>query len=302
MKIFVTGGAGFLGKAVIRALEIKFPNISILNPNRAELDLLNRDEILSFVEKNKPTHVIHLAAEVYGLFGHLRSPISSLSNISTIDSNLFFSLSVHPPKWIFYASTVAVYGYPYLELPIREDHCLIGEPHSSEFGYAMAKRQGLTYLNLFQKNYGTSYVYALITNLFGQGDLNKNGNGHVISGLINRAKEARRYDSPFLVLGNPNSSRDFLEVNTAARAVAELLNIHGGILNIASGEQLTIGQIAEEIANAFGVRNSLQYDGEIRGIPNRYCSINKLQNLIDLPEVNSLQMIKNLALLEATSD
>lgn len=301
MKVFVTGGSGFLGRSVIQALSEKIPQVDVLAPSRGELDLMNRDKVISYIEKNRPTHVYHLAAEVFGVFGHLHSPMSSLSSISLIDSNLFYALSFNPPKWIFYASTVAAYGYPYLNLPLREEDCFIGEPHQSEYGYAKAKRQGLTYLQILQNSYKTEYVYALLTNLFGQGDPDRNDKGHVIAGLIKKAIEAKSGKSPFIVRGDPNATRDFIEVNWAARILVELLEIPGRVLNIASGQELSIKLISEKIAKEFGIESRIQYDGVSRGVLNRFCSNSKLQTFIDVPEEDSLEKIIQLAFLEANS-
>ena len=151
MKIWVTGGSGNLGLALMQVLQLEFPDSEILAPNKSALDLLDSEKVANFVSNFRPTHVFHLAACVYGIQGHKEFPYKSLIQNTLIDNNVFSALFDTPPDWVFYASTVAAYGYPFPNLPISEVYWDSGGPHVSEFGYAMAKRHAYSYLSLLKK-------------------------------------------------------------------------------------------------------------------------------------------------------
>jgi GDP-L-fucose synthase len=276
MKIWVTGSSGSLGKDLVRELKISFPESDLITPNRDSLNLLNAIEVDDFVQTVKPSHVFHLAAVVYGIFGHKLNPEECLLMNSQIDHSIFSSLFKNPPKWIFYASTVATYGHPFVNQTLKEEDWLIGFPHSSEYGYAMAKRFAISYLEILHKNYGVNFSYGLLTNLFGPEDRYLNGMGHVIVSLLEKSLDAKRKKVDLDVWGSDKTSRDFLATSDAARILVELFEKHTGIINVASGEGIFISEIAKEIVKIYGLELGVNFSGENEGITQRLCSIDKL--------------------------
>lgn len=293
MKIWVTGGSGSLGRQLVTALNLKYKNIEIKSPTRAELNLENAFDVSNFVNKFLPTHVFHLAALVMGIGGHIRSPEASLITNTKIDNNVFGALQESPPKWIYYSSTVAAYGYPYIKLPLLEEDVFKSKPHESEYGYALSKRHGLAYLELLNKYHGVNYVYGLTTNLFGPGDRSLNGSGHVIVSLLEKANLARENKTPLVVWGEPDTTRDFLSTQSAASIIIELIDKHIGLVNVASGQEISLGLIASMISESFGLSKEVEFTHERQGISKRVCNIEKLRQFSKfITNVDSLKEIR----------
>ena len=276
MKIWVTGAQGLLGTELVKLLKETYPESQILAPTRGQVDLLNKLETQMFVQSNKPTHVYHLAATVMGLGGHLKFPDKSKLENSKIDTNVFEALFHAPPKWIYYSSSVATYGYPYNSLPLKEVDWLKGNPHEGEIGYAMAKRAAKYYLDRLHKDAGVAYSYGLTTNLFGDLDRFQGGNGHVIVSLLNNAIKAKRDRTMLRPWGAQDTTRDFIYSRDAAEMLVALLGINAGVINIASGREVSIGKVVEVIANTLDLDKGYEFSGELQGIRTRYCDISKL--------------------------
>ena len=282
MKIWITGASGSLGMSLLETLENQV-SAQILAPPRSELDLEDKEKVLNFVLKNVPTHIFHLAATVYGISGHQENPEESLLINTRIDNSVFSALFKSPPKWIYYSSTVAAYGHPYFQLPLLERDFLKGNPHSSEFGYAMSKRFSLNYLETMKRKHQTKFVYGLSTNLFGVGDRFHEGRGHVVISLLEKAIHASRKGLPLEVWGDGLASRDLLSTQDAAKIIVSLIGKDVGIVNIASGQEIRISEIAELIVREFEISSGYRFIGENEGIINRYCSTKKLESFLESP-------------------
>jgi GDP-L-fucose synthase len=276
VRIWLTGANGSLGSEVLKEIQSRFHTSELFYPNSKELDLLNSDAVNQYVKKIKPTHVVHLAAKVFGIAGHLEHPNLSYKVNTKIDSNLFHALEPNPPEWIFYASTVAAYGYPYAELPLKEEQLLDGSPHLSELGYSLAKREAIKLLEQFDARHQTKFTYGCLTNLYGSEDRNMCGKGHVIVSLIEKAKLAAKNKQKFEVWGSGKASRDFLSSEDAAKIICELFDKNTGVINIATGKEIKIEFIAQTLVNALSLDQGYIFTGDMEGLPNRFCSIEKL--------------------------
>lgn len=281
MKIWVTGATGSLGQELVKILGVTHSDVILLAPSRSELNLSDKNAVREYVSINQPTHVFHLAAKVFGIAGHKEQPSSSLLENTSIDYSVFSALIEFPPEWVYYSSTVAAYGYPYRRLPLNEDDWLIGNPHESEMGYAFSKRHGLSYLEMLHSTSNTKFVYGLSTNLFGSGDRFLGGRGHVVISLLEKASRVANTDKPLDVWGDGTASRDFLSTRTASRLMAELIDKHTGVINVASGQEIYINEIALEIANEFGLTTGIEFIGINQGISRRVCSIEKLASFVN---------------------
>ncbi|WP_353203035.1 NAD-dependent epimerase/dehydratase family protein [Polynucleobacter sp.] len=290
MKIWVTGASGSLGQELVRSLKATIPDAELLAPSRSEIDLGDRESVRNFVFTNKPTHVFHLAAKVFGIAGHKEQPAASLIENTLIDHSIFSALLEFPPRWVYYSSTVAAYGYPYKSIPIEENDWLIGNPHESEMGYAFSKRHSLSYLEMLHSISETKFVYGLSTNLFGSGDRFLEGRGHVVISLLEKATRIYNSSDPLEVWGDGTASRDFLSTKAAAGLLIDLVDKHVGIVNIASGQQIFIKEIANEIAEVFELDGGIEFVGINQGITSRVCSTEKLEKFTSfVKEINSKQ-------------
>jgi GDP-L-fucose synthase len=301
LKIWLTGSTGSLGCSLLETLKNAGFG-TILAPTRGELDLENHVAVSKYIQKHKPSHVFHLAAKVYGIAGHKENPQGSLVSNTRIDNAVFSALFEAPPQWIYYASTVAAYGYPYLSLPLKESDFLIGKPHESEAGYAISKRFALNYLEILRREHEIKFAYALTTNLFGSGDRFLEGRGHVVVSLLEKAKRAREEGKVLEVWGTGAASRDFLSTNDASRLIVSLMDRDVGVINIASGEEITIAEIAEEIVREFEILEGYRFVGLNEGITNRVCSVEKLQSVSEvLKTIDSRRNLKEQIALFAKS-
>lgn len=280
MKIWITGATGSLGQELVKKLRIAYTDAILLAPSRRDLDLSNKEAVRKYVSLHKPTHVFHLAAKVFGIAGHKEQPTSSLLENTLIDYSVFSALIEFPPEWVYYSSTVAAYGYPYENMPLIEDQWLNGNPHESEMGYAFSKRNGLSYLEVLKSSRGTKFAYGLTTNLFGSGDRFLDGRGHVVISILERAAKITDSNEPLEVWGDGTASRDFLSTKTASSLIVELTDKQVGVINIASGQEIYIKEIAYNIANEFGLSNGVRFTGINQGITRRVCSIEKLSDFV----------------------
>ncbi|GAB7540211.1 NAD-dependent epimerase/dehydratase family protein [Burkholderia sp. 3C] len=274
-KYFVTGGHGLVGSAVCRQLELN--GVSFVAPRRADLNLLDREAVERFIADERPTHLIHLASQVFGLQGNLRNQLSSLSLNTRINENLLAGLGGSSVKKVFFAGTVASYPFPYLSIPLRESDMFKGQPHFGEYGYANSKIHAFHYLELLKKYNDIDYVYGIFTNMYGPNDRFDVENGHVVPSLIRKAEQAAANGTPLDVWGRPDTTRDFMYVDDAARAVVHLLDAATGLVNIASGVESTMGDLATAVSAAAGLTTPINWlSDKPVGIPRRSVDIARL--------------------------
>ncbi len=280
-KILITGGSGMLGRAIVDELR-RLGYSNVVAPLRQELDLLDNVLVNEYLTSERPEYVFHLASLVYGLKGNMRNQYDSLVKNTKIYSNVLECIGGNfKPKKIFFAGTVASYGFPYVKQPIQEEDFFNGLPHEGEYGYAMAKRHAYNYLKIAKELYGVDYIYGLLTNLFGEHDTFDAENGHVIPSLILKAVDSIEKDSDnFEVWGNPESKRDFLYIKDAAKAVIFLMMNGSGIYNISTGKAKTMRELALSISkNLSNSVSPVWNSDEPVGISERMVSNKKLRSL-----------------------
>jgi GDP-L-fucose synthase len=191
---------------------------------------------------------------------------------------IFSALNKFPPQWLFYASSVACYGYPFRSLPLEEKHCFLDEPHVSEYGYAKSKRFAFTYLELLQKVHSTNYVYGLMTNLFSTKDKYFDGNGHVFISLVRKAQEAKKNGEILSIWGEGDASRDFLSTEAASKIICDFVDQNLGIINVASGQEIKISELAQFVVDIFEIKQGYFFTGENEGVSNRYSDTTRLKS------------------------
>lgn len=275
-KVLITGGTGMVAKSIRTRLEEKY-SVEIFMPNRVELDLEDKKAVESYFKASKPKYVFHLAGKVHGLGGNLMFPMDLLSSNVCINDSVLTACANDSVEKVFFAGTVASYGYPFLSLPLNEKDIFDGEPHDGEFGYASAKRLAYSYLKLLNEKYGKKYIYGVYTNLYGPHDRFNSQSGHVIPSLIEKMYRALKSDSIFEVWGRPDVTRDFLYVDDAARAAISLMENYEGIYNIGSGVESSMGEVVDSIVKLSGFQGDVIWNStRPTGIPRRYSSIEKL--------------------------
>lgn len=293
-RILVTGCGGGLGSALKEAL-IQSGYTNLMCPSRHEMDLMSKESVVSYFEKNQPLAVFHFASLVFGLLGNLENQFRSVYENSEINSNLMYAISKSEVKYIFFAGTVASYPFPYASIPLKESEFFNGIPHGGEFGYAMAKRHAYAYLDVLRDIKGISYTYGILTNLYGENDRFNDHTGHVIPSLIVKAHKARINAGPFEVWGDGNAIRDFLHFKDAARAALFCMeNGIEGLVNISSGVGASIKNVSSVIANAFGLSSVIYLSEKPVGIPERIVDNTKLNLKGFKPYINLELGLKTL--------
>ncbi len=291
--ILVTGANGMLGTQLVRSLKDNpaYEEYQVLTPDRSQLDLEDPRKVLEFFSENKPHTVFHLAAKVMGLRGNLDFQMQSMRTNLRINEAVFSAAAAFPPDRLFFAGTAASYAYPYLRIPLLEEDFFVGDVHDGEFGYAWAKRMAYPWLRLLASDFGVAWTYGIFTNLFGPNDRFQGDYTHVVPALINRAGGGSGLSSGqrLEVWGRPDVTRDFLYAPEAAKAaiVSMECGSHDGlILNIASGQETSMGVLAEQIAFEFGYEG-VQWRSDMPiGVRNRYMDISKLKSIGFSPELN----------------
>jgi len=274
LKLLLTGSSGLLGSAIHSQSDGLF---EVFAPTRAELDLKDGVAVATYISDLQPDYCIHTAAHVYGLGGHKLHPNKALFLNSKIDINLISALSESSIEHFVYVGTVASYGYPYLSQPLIESDFMKGVPHAGEYGYAMAKRFGFDLASSLKLN-GTSITYAIMTNMYGPNDNFNDKTGHVIPSLISRAYLALESKKPLQVWGEETDSRDFLYSEIAAKRIIQALNgRHDGLLNVGSGKERRIIEVAEIIKNYLGITGLEMKHGGVNAIHKRTLDISLLE-------------------------
>lgn len=250
--ILVTGCSGVLGVALLEALQERHKNV--VGVRSADLDLADFDSTLQFFKSVRPRVVYHAAARVHGLMGNREFPCDVFTENARINTNAVEAARRAGCGKFIGVSTVAAYpdGLPF---PIAEGSFWSGAPHKSEQAYAHAKRAMLAHLEACQAQYGMSFTYPIVTNLFGQHDRFDETHGHVIPSLISKFHRAAQEGGAVTVWGTGKAKRDFLYSKDAARAIVLAGEKAEGPINIVSGSTVPIRSVVEALARISGVDN-----------------------------------------------
>jgi GDP-L-fucose synthase len=292
LKLLITGSTGLLGSSIRTQCDSLF---EVSAPSRIQLDLEDGVAVARYISELQPDYCIHTAAHVYGLGGHRLHPNKALFLNSKIDINLISALSETNIEHFVYVGTVASYGYPYLTQPLVENDFMKGVPHAGEYGYAMAKRFGFDLASSLKLN-GTSVTYAIMTNMFGPNDNFNDKTGHVIPSLIARGFTALESGSSLQVWGEETDSRDFLYSEIAAKRIIQALNgRHDGLLNIGSGKERRIIDVAMIIKDYLGLANLEMKHGGVNAIHKRTLNISLLENKFgEIPDEFESNLMKTI--------
>lgn len=270
-KILVLGARGMVGSAIVRELK-KLGYINILSPNRSELDLLKQSEVLNFFQLNKPDHVFLAAAKVGGIHANNTFRADFIHQNLMIQSNVFDAAFKGNVKSLLFLGSSCIYPKNAPQ-PLKEEYLLSSPLEPTNEPYAIAKIAGLKTAESFRRQYGCKYISVMPTNLYGENDNYHLENSHVIPGLIARMKLAMdKNEKQFAVWGSGNPRREFLYVDDMARACIHVMNYEGDVpdlINIGTGEDVTIRELAELIKEILGFKGTLifntnQPDGTMR--------------------------------------
>ena len=293
MTILVAGATGLAGSAIFR--ELTSMGKSVAGVSSKDVDLLDRDATFNYINSLKPKIVIDAAARVGGISANNNYPVEFLSENLQIQTNLIdASHSVKVEKFVFLASSCV---YPKsCPQPIKEEYVLTGALESTNSAYAIAKLAGIELIKAYRKEFGHRWISVMPTNLYGPNDNFDLESSHVFPALIRKFIEAKKSDAKSVNLwGTGKPRREFLHVEDLAKAIVFCLDNYDADqqINIGTGIDLTVAELAEKIAKSTGFTGSINWDvTRSDGTPQKVLDIQKITNLGWKPTINLDQGIK----------
>ena len=300
IKVFVAGHKGMVGSSIVRYLQ-KNKEIDIITKNKKELDLTNQEKVQDFFKKEKIDQVYLSAAKVGGIYANNIYPAQFIYENIMIQANVIHSAYLNKVKKLLFLGSSCIYPKT-TKQPIKEKELLTGKLEPTNEPYAIAKIAGIklceSYNRQYGKNFGIDYRCVMPTNLYGPGDNYHPENSHVIPGLIRRFHEAKINNlKTVTVWGTGKSKREFLFVDDVADASIYLMNLDKSIfenmikpmcshINIGSGTELTIKELAEIIKKVVGYEGQINFDlTKPDGNPRKLIDSKLLNNLGWQPKV-----------------
>jgi GDP-L-fucose synthase len=280
-KIFVAGHNGMVGSSIVRRLtELGYTNIITLNKNK--LNLLDQNEVDNFFRKVGPEYVFLAAAKVGGINANKTQKADFLYENLMIQTNVIkSSYSYEVKKLIFLGSSCI---YPKMSpQPIKEEYLLTGSLEPTNDAYAIAKITGVKMCQSYNEQYGTNFISAMPTNLYGPNDNYDLNNSHVLPAMVRKFHEAKIEGNQSVELwGTGTPMREFLYVDDLADACIHLmLNYNESeIVNIGTGQDITIKELALTISEIVGYKGDIKFNSDMPdGTPRKLLDVSKLEEI-----------------------
>ncbi len=276
--IYVAGHRGLVGSALERQLRARgFERL--VHRTHAELDLTDALAVEAFFAKEQPQYVFLAAARVGGIIANNTYPADFIRENLLVQLNVVEAAHRHRVRKLIFLGSACI--YPKLApQPIKEEHLLTGPLEPTNEPYAIAKIAGISLCQSYNRQFGTNYVSVMPTNLYGPGDTFNLQNSHVLPALLRRIDEAKQSRAPAVTIwGTGTPRREFLHVDDMARACIHLMEHYNStaIINIGSGEDLSIRDLAERIQQLVGYHGRLDFDtSKPDGMPLRRLDISRL--------------------------
>ena len=292
-RIFIAGHKGMVGSAILRHL--RDFEIEIITRDRKELDLFKQEDVRNFFKDEKIDQVYLAAAKVGGIYANNVYPAEFIYENLMIQSNVIHSAFLGGVKKLLFLGSSCIYPKN-ISWPIKEEDLLTGKLEETNEPYAIAKIAGIkmceSYNRQYSKSYGIDYRSIMPTNLYGPGDNYHSENSHVIPGLINRFHNAKINKLINVTIwGTGNPKREFLYVDDMARASIffmkkkkkiydEQISLMCSHINVGSGKDLTIKELAEIIKDVVGYKGKINFDPtKPDGNPRKFLDSKKIKNL-----------------------
>ena len=292
-SIFIAGNNGMVGSSIKRSLE-KNGYDNLLLPNREDLDLLNYQKVKIWFEKNKPEIVILAAAKVGGIQANYKYPADFILENLKIQTNIIENAWQNGTKRLLFLGSSCIYP-KFAKQPIKEEYLLNGPLENTNESYAIAKIAGIKLCSALRSQYGFDAISLMPTNLYGQGDNYNIHNSHVMPALIRKFYNAKvNKESEVICWGTGAPKREFLYVDDLADAcifVLENINTKeefnkrmlselDGILNIGTGIDISIKNLAELISSELNYKGAIRWDSsKPDGTPKKLLDVSKASKL-----------------------
>ncbi len=280
-KIYVAGHRGLVGSAIVRILQKKGYN-NIITRTRAELDLNRQAEVENFFSDERPEYVFLAAAKVGGIMANTTYPADFIRENLAVQTNVIDSAYKTGTKKLLFLGSSCV--YPKLApQPIKEEYLLTSELEPTNKAYAIAKIAGIIMSQTYSTQYGMNTINVMPTNLYGENDNFGLNSSHVLPAMIRKFDDAKTLGEPEVILwGTGSPKREFLHVNDLAQAAVYLMENHNDpeIINIGTGEDISIKELAEMIKEIVGYTGTIVWDSsKPDGTPRKLLDVSKLHSL-----------------------
>lgn len=280
-RIFITGHRGMVGSAIVRRLQAGGYS-NLITRTHAELDLLDQRAVHAFLAEQQPDYIFIAAAKVGGIQANNQYRADFIYQNLLIEANLIHGAHLAGVQRLMFLGSSCIYPRDCPQ-PIQEDYLLTGPLEPTNEPYALAKIAGIKLAESYNRQYGRQYVSVMPTNLYGPNDNYDLANSHVLPALIRKAHEAKlRGDAEYVVWGSGTPRREFLYVDDLADACVHLMaqGYDGPLVNIGTGQDVTIRELAETVMQVVGFEGRIVYDSsKPDGTPRKLLDVSRLAGL-----------------------
>ena len=295
-RVFIAGAQGMVGSAIRRNLESKHYN-NIYWVRRKNCDLRNRVQVDQYFEQAKPEYVFLAAAKVGGILGNKNHPAEFIYDNLMIQSNVIDAAYRNGVKKLLFLGSSCIYP-KFPNIPITEDQLMTGPLESSNSAYAVAKIAGMRMCQAYREQYGFNAISLMPTNLYGPNDSFDVNNGHVLPSLIAKFHDGLSHSEHWVIKlwGDGSPKREFLHVDDLAEACYKCMQDYDDAehINVGTGEDVTIKELAETIVDVVGYENDYEWDTDKpNGTPRKVLNVDKIKSLGWEPKIGLREGIKS---------
>src|SRR5947209_12147333 len=304
-KVYVAGHTGLAGSAILGHLQATgFHNL--VTRTHRELDLTEPQAVAGFFAQERPQHVIVAAARVGGILANDTRPAEFIRENLLIQTNVIHQAYLHGVKDLLFLGSSCIYPRDCPQ-PVREEYFLTGPLEQTNFAYAVAKIAGVEMCHAYNRQYGTRYICAMPTNLYGSNDNFDLSTSHVLPAMLRKFHESKLSGKPVVLWGTGKPRREFLHADDMADACLHLLTQlperPGSVLpadappiiNVGCGEDLTIMELAHLIAEITGYRGEIQWDrSKPDGTPRKLLDVSRMKSLGWQPRIGLREGIQKV--------
>jgi GDP-L-fucose synthase len=286
-KIYIAGHKGLVGSALVKVLRDQ-GYTNVIGRSRSEMDLTNQEQVDKFFSQEKPEYVFLAAAKVGGIHANNAFPAEFIFSNLQIQNNIIDASYRHAVKKLCFLGSSCIYP-KFAKQPMDEGQILEGKLEPTNEPYAIAKIAGIITCQSYNRQYGTNFISVMPTNLYGPGDNYHPQNSHVLPALLRRFHEAKLQNLPEVVIwGTGKPLREFLFSEDMARASIFLMKNYdvtsdskgGEHVNIGSGSEVSIRELAETIQRVVGYLGKLTFDlTKHDGTPRKLLDVSKLHRM-----------------------
>jgi GDP-L-fucose synthase len=285
-RIYVAGHRGMVGSAIVRRLAQE--NSIVLKATREQLDLTDQAAVNDWFAANRPDAVFLAAAKVGGILANDSQPADFLYENLMIEANIVHAAHHHGAEKLLFLGSSCIYP-KFAAQPIAERELLQGALEPTNEWYAIAKIAGIKLCQAYRKQHGADFISAMPTNLYGTGDNYDLTSSHVLPALVRKVHEAKAAGAPSITLwGSGTPLREFLHADDCADALVFLMRHYSGYehVNVGSGQEVTIRDLAMMIAQATGYRGTIELDpSKPDGTPRKLMDSGKLNQMGWTPKI-----------------